>query len=71
LRAVKVRDLIRELQRFDPAARVVLSAGGHQLPHPSVGVGLQAATREPCVVVADRGSFAGRLPDMLLLVDPS
>ncbi len=63
---MKVRDLVRELEQLDPEAPVVISAGGHQLPFPHLGVGLHAGSKEPCLVVADRPAFAGRLPDLLL-----
>jgi hypothetical protein len=63
---VTVAELVRALERFPPDARVVVSAGGVQVPEVAVGVASLGRGGEPVVVVADRARFAGRLPDMLL-----
>jgi hypothetical protein len=59
-----VDELVVELLRFERAALVRGSVGGHVIPRVYVGVGMMAG--ELCVVVADRPAFAGQLPDMLL-----
>ena len=61
-----VGDLVAELQRFDPAARLVGSVGGHLVPRVWVGVIGSPPDYAPAVAIADRERFAGRLPDMLL-----
>jgi hypothetical protein len=62
----RVRDLVAELERFDPDAEVIGSTGGNVHPNVVVGVGLDRPGGQPVVVIADRERFPGRLPDMLL-----